>query len=123
MRIAIFLLLYSLAAAPVYAARVAGIVVDASGAPVGGATLAAGSVSATTADDGTFTLLMSVVSIGSLIGEIQHETKRAVEVVESGAERTDAGAQTVEQARESFVAIHDAETYAGARPALAEAAE
>jgi methyl-accepting chemotaxis protein len=47
----------------------------------------------------------AAASIAGLIGEIQAETGRAVEVVEAGARRTDDGAQTVEQARESFVAI------------------
>ena len=47
----------------------------------------------------------AAASIASLIGEIQSETGRAVEVVESGQARTDDGANTVEQARESFVAI------------------
>jgi methyl-accepting chemotaxis protein len=41
-------------------------------------------------------------SISSLIGEIQAETGRAVEVVEDGAVQTEAGAATVEQAREAF---------------------
>jgi methyl-accepting chemotaxis protein len=47
-------------------------------------------------------------SIATLIGEIQAETQRAVEVVEAGAERTTGGTATVEQARESFVAIGNA---------------
>jgi methyl-accepting chemotaxis protein len=47
----------------------------------------------------------AAASIAGLIGEIQSETGRAVEVVESGQARTDDGAVTVEQARESFVAI------------------
>ena len=50
----------------------------------------------------------AAASISSLIEEIQQETRRAVEVVESGAERTDAGVGTVEQARESFVRIREA---------------
>jgi methyl-accepting chemotaxis protein len=41
-------------------------------------------------------------SIASLIGEIQSETGRAVEVVEDGATRTAHGAATVEQARDAF---------------------
>jgi methyl-accepting chemotaxis protein len=41
-------------------------------------------------------------SIASLIGEIQAETGRAVEVVEDGATRTEQGAATVEQARDAF---------------------
>jgi methyl-accepting chemotaxis protein len=44
-------------------------------------------------------------SIATLVGEIQAETQRAVEVVEAGAARTTGGAATVEQARESFLAI------------------
>ncbi|WP_354698613.1 hypothetical protein DSM112329_04299 [Paraconexibacter sp. AEG42_29] len=44
-------------------------------------------------------------SIGSLIGEIQSETRRAMEAVSAGASRTDEGASTVEQARESFLLI------------------
>jgi methyl-accepting chemotaxis protein len=47
----------------------------------------------------------AAASIARLIGEIQAETGRAVEVVESGQRRTDDGAHTVDQARESFVAI------------------
>jgi methyl-accepting chemotaxis protein len=47
----------------------------------------------------------AAASIAGLIGEIQAETGRAVEVVESGQRRTDDGAHTVDQARESFVAI------------------
>jgi methyl-accepting chemotaxis protein len=43
--------------------------------------------------------------IARLIAEIQAETGRAVDVVETGQRRTDEGADTVEQARESFVAI------------------
>ena len=44
-------------------------------------------------------------SIGGLIAEIQDETGRAVEVVESGARQTEDGAATVEQARASFERI------------------
>jgi methyl-accepting chemotaxis protein len=44
-------------------------------------------------------------TIGSLIGEIQGETAKAVSVVESGGERTEQGAATVEQAREAFLRI------------------
>ena len=43
-------------AAPLYAARVAGVVLDASGAPIAGATVAAGPASVTTGDDGSFLL-------------------------------------------------------------------
>jgi methyl-accepting chemotaxis protein len=46
-------------------------------------------------------------SISELIGEIQNETKRAVEVVELGGARTDEGAAVVEQAREAFDVIND----------------
>jgi methyl-accepting chemotaxis protein len=46
-------------------------------------------------------------SIASLIGEIQAETGNAVEVVESGARQTAAGAATVEEARASFALIVD----------------
>ncbi|MDO8212331.1 methyl-accepting chemotaxis protein [Conexibacter sp. CPCC 206217] len=46
-------------------------------------------------------------SIAELIAEIQRETGHAVEVVESGAQRTTDGVATVEQARASFVAIGD----------------
>ena len=56
MRTTFFVLFSVLVAAPLYAARVAGVVVDASGAPVAGAAVAAGGVSATTGDDGTFVL-------------------------------------------------------------------
>jgi methyl-accepting chemotaxis protein len=44
-------------------------------------------------------------SIASLIGEIQSETGRAVEVVEDGAAQTAQGAATVEQARDAFQRI------------------
>jgi outer membrane receptor protein involved in Fe transport len=44
------------AAAPLEAARIGGIVVDASGAPVAGASVTAGTLTTTTADDGTFEL-------------------------------------------------------------------
>ncbi|MBB4663536.1 HAMP domain-containing methyl-accepting chemotaxis protein [Conexibacter arvalis] len=44
-------------------------------------------------------------SIGSLISEIQRETGRAVDVVESGAQRTADGVVTVAQARDSFLRI------------------
>ena len=50
----------------------------------------------------------AAASIAELIGQIQHETQRAVEVVETGAQRTSDGAATVEGARDSFVAIRDA---------------
>lgn len=56
MRTAVLVLLYSLVAAPAFAARVAGVVVDGSGAPIGGALVVAGTVTITTADDGSFVL-------------------------------------------------------------------
>ena len=42
--------------------------------------------------------------ISGLIGAIQTETSRAVEVVEDGAKRTEDGASVVEQTREAFLA-------------------
>ena len=50
------LLLCLLAGAPAEAARIAGVVVDSSGAPVPGATVTAGSASMVTGDDGQFDL-------------------------------------------------------------------
>jgi len=47
----------------------------------------------------------AAASIAGLIGEIQHETARAVDVVESGAARTDEGTKTVEHARAAFERI------------------
>jgi len=47
----------------------------------------------------------AAASIAGLIQEIQSETARTVEVVEDGAQRTNAGATTVEQAREAFTRI------------------
>jgi methyl-accepting chemotaxis protein len=47
----------------------------------------------------------AAASIAGLVGEIQDETARAVEVVEDGARRTEDGVATVEQARESFLAL------------------
>jgi methyl-accepting chemotaxis protein len=47
----------------------------------------------------------AAASIAGLIGEIQGETARAVDVVEAGARRTEDGVATVEQARESFLAL------------------
>jgi methyl-accepting chemotaxis protein len=49
----------------------------------------------------------AAASIADLIGQIQNETQRAVEVVETGAQRTSEGAATVEQARASFVRIRE----------------
>jgi methyl-accepting chemotaxis protein len=47
----------------------------------------------------------AAASIGSLVREIQSETGRTVEAVETGTQRTTDGAQTVEQARSSFMEI------------------
>jgi methyl-accepting chemotaxis protein len=47
----------------------------------------------------------AAASISALIGEIQSETGRAVDVVEAAGRRTDEGVNTVEQAREGFRAI------------------
>jgi methyl-accepting chemotaxis protein len=47
-------------------------------------------------------------SIAELIGQIQTETARVVEVVEAGAERTAAGTDTVRQTREAFGRIESA---------------
>jgi len=55
MRTAIFVVLSVLVAATA-GAQVTGVVIDASGAPIAGATVAAGTASATTGDDGTFSL-------------------------------------------------------------------
>ncbi len=41
-------------------------------------------------------------SIGQLIGEIQHDTERVVDVVAQGAQKTAAGQETVQRAREAF---------------------
>jgi methyl-accepting chemotaxis protein len=43
--------------------------------------------------------------ISALVGEIQGETQRTVDVVEDGARRTDAGVTTVERARDAFIDI------------------
>ncbi|MEA2226402.1 MAG: methyl-accepting chemotaxis protein [Solirubrobacteraceae bacterium] len=50
----------------------------------------------------------AAASIAGLVGEIQGETARAVEVVEDGARRTEEGVATVDQARESFLALGEA---------------
>jgi methyl-accepting chemotaxis protein len=47
-------------------------------------------------------------SIAELIAQIQQETARVVGVVEGGAERTEAGARTVAQARDAFADIEAA---------------
>ena len=54
-------------------------------------------------------------SISALIGEIQAETGRAVEVVELGGARTDEGTRTVQQAREAFERINGQVEEMGAR--------
>jgi methyl-accepting chemotaxis protein len=48
----------------------------------------------------------AAASISALISEIQHETKRAVDVVELGQSRTDEGTATVEEARQAFDVIN-----------------
>ena len=47
----------------------------------------------------------AAAGIGELVGQIQAETGRAIEVVESSAGRTQEGVETVEQARRSFELI------------------
>jgi len=47
----------------------------------------------------------AAASIAGLIAEIQGETARAVEVVESGARQTEDGVATVEEARDAFLAL------------------
>jgi methyl-accepting chemotaxis protein len=64
----------------------------------------------------------AAASIASLVREIQGETSRAVEVVESSAERTASGAERVDGARESFERIDSSVEDMGARVgAIAEA--
>jgi methyl-accepting chemotaxis protein len=48
----------------------------------------------------------AAASIAELIGQIQAETGRAVEVVELGGQRTDEGTRTVQQARDAFERIN-----------------
>jgi methyl-accepting chemotaxis protein len=63
-------------------------------------------------------------SIAGLIEQIQAETGRVVHVVEAGAERTEAGTATVQQAREAFARIEAAVGDVSARIAdIAGAAE
>jgi methyl-accepting chemotaxis protein len=50
----------------------------------------------------------AATTIGSLIGEIQTETRRVVDVVEAGARQTDEGAVVVEQTRGAFAHIEEA---------------
>jgi methyl-accepting chemotaxis protein len=54
-------------------------------------------------------------SIADLIGQIQTETGRAVEVVELGGQRTDEGTRTVQQARDAFERINGQVEEMGAR--------
>jgi methyl-accepting chemotaxis protein len=61
-------------------------------------------------------------TIADLIGEIQRETRRAVDVGETGARQTEAGAETVEHARVSFERISEAITDMGDRVELISAA-
>ncbi len=49
----------------------------------------------------------AAATISTLIQEIQKETAHAVEVVETGARRTEEGVATVEQAKSSFLQISD----------------
>ena len=49
-------------------------------------------------------------TIAELITEIQHETQRAVDVVEAGSARTEGGVVTVEKAKDAFVRISDSVT-------------
>jgi methyl-accepting chemotaxis protein len=57
----------------------------------------------------------AAASIAALIGEIQSETGRAVEVVELGGTRTDEGTKTVQQARDAFERINGQVETMGAR--------
>ena len=50
----------------------------------------------------------AAATIGALINEIQHDTARTVDVVEAGAQRSQAGAEVVEQARDAFARIETA---------------
>jgi methyl-accepting chemotaxis protein len=47
----------------------------------------------------------AAATIASLVQEVQHKTDQAVAVVEDGARRTAEGSETVEQARDAFVAL------------------
>ncbi|HWI73301.1 MAG TPA: methyl-accepting chemotaxis protein [Baekduia sp.] len=57
----------------------------------------------------------AAASIAELIGQIQAETGRAVEVVELGGQRTDEGTRTVQQARDAFERINGQVEEMGAR--------
>jgi methyl-accepting chemotaxis protein len=62
-------------------------------------------------------------SIAGLIGEMQLQTTRAVEVVLEGARRTERGTGTVDQARDAFLAIgEEVEGMTGRVAEIAEAA-
>jgi methyl-accepting chemotaxis protein len=64
----------------------------------------------------------AAAQISSLIGEMQTETVRVVEVVSDGARRTEEGVATVEQARTAFESIGDAVEDVNARVAEIAAA-
>jgi methyl-accepting chemotaxis protein len=57
----------------------------------------------------------AAAAIGDLIGQVQSETQRAVDVVESGAQRSDEGAEVVEQTRAAFERIASAVSDMGDR--------
>jgi methyl-accepting chemotaxis protein len=57
----------------------------------------------------------AAATIATLIGEIQRETQRAVEVVETGASRTEQGATTVQQAGDTFIALGESVEETGRR--------
>jgi methyl-accepting chemotaxis protein len=66
----------------------------------------------------------AAASISALIGEIQSETRRAVEVVEDGARRSDEGVATVAETRAAFTQIGDSVDDVSERVRrIAEAAE
>jgi methyl-accepting chemotaxis protein len=57
----------------------------------------------------------AAAAIGDLIGQVQLETQRAVDVVESGAQRSDEGAEVVAQTRAAFERIATAVSDMGER--------
>jgi methyl-accepting chemotaxis protein len=66
----------------------------------------------------------AAASISTLIGEIQDETRRAVDVVEDGARRSDEGVATVAETRAAFTQIGDSVEDVSERVRrIAEAAE
>ena len=66
----------------------------------------------------------AAASIAGLIGEIQTQTERAVEVVEHGSEQSEASAATVAEAREAFTRIDaEVESVAARIAQIAAAAE